>query len=262
MAAAALARPFAATAASREDKLRKSDGWHEVATAYWRMLAIGYAVLAACFTLLPLKIVVALFSIDLHQLMSPRTLGKPVAIGAVAVGIMLVLVAWKLRHNWRFRASWPVIGWLPLCLFGLAMLVLLGQPPRRLARYGLAWFAGYSNDVDAGHLVAYLGFAVVAAFAWRDRLRLPIIGVLVMGYGFALELAQELVPTRSFRIMDLVSNGLGICLGLSWVYLYDLLHDRRAGSHGRAGTSESAGGLPGALAARALNRGRRESGNR
>jgi VanZ family protein len=72
-------------------------------------------------------------------------------------------------------------------------------------------------------MISYFGFAVVAAIAWRERVSLPILGVLLMAYGFGLELMQEYVPSRNFRIKDLVSNGLGILLGLCWVYLYDSL---------------------------------------
>jgi hypothetical protein len=47
--------------------------------------------------------------------------------------------------------------------------------------------------------------------------------VALMGFGYGLELAQKIVPDRTFRITDLLSNGLGILLGLCWVYLYDSL---------------------------------------
>ena len=46
------------------------------------------------------------------------------------------------------------------------------------------------------------------------------MGVLLMGFGYCLELAQKFVPDRTFRIPDLLSNGFGILLGLCWVYLY------------------------------------------
>jgi hypothetical protein len=54
-----------------------------------------------------------------------------------------------------------------------------------------------------------------------------------MAYGFGLELVQELVPTRNFRIEDLASNGLGILLGLCWVYLYDSLFGAKSTSLSR-----------------------------
>ena len=225
------------------------------------MLAIGYAILAMWFTVLPPEINMALWSIDVDRLMGPRTVGRAVMIVAGAAAVMLALMAWQRRHDWRAQLSWPLLGWLALCLVGLAMLILLSQPPERLARYGLAWLAGLSDEFDLGHIVAYLGFAAVAAFAWRDRLSLPAIGVLLMAYGFALELAQEFVPTRRFRINDLVSNGLGISFGLAWVYLYDLLHDSKGRTRGRAGTRVSTGEPPGALAGRALGRGSPESGS-
>jgi VanZ family protein len=69
---------------------------------------------------------------------------------------------------------------------------------------------------------------VVAAIAWRARVSLPILGVLLMAYGYGLELLQEFIPTRNFRTTDLISNGLGILLAPCWVYLCDSLFGESA----------------------------------
>jgi VanZ family protein len=198
--------------------------------------------LAAWFTVLPRRINTDVLPIDLDELITRRSVARAAMTGACAAGVMLVFMAWRHRHEWRSRLSWPLVAWLLVCLGGLALLVVLSQPPWFLRRHGFVWFAEFARDFDMRHMVAYVGFAVVAALAWRDRLSLPIIGLLLMAYGFVLELAQELVPTRNFRIKDLVSNALGISLGLSWVYLYDLLQgvkqratpsDRRRRERGR-----------------------------
>ena len=191
------------------------------------MVAAGYLVLAAWFTLLPKRINSGWLPLDVDQLLTPRSVARAAMIGAGVAAVMLILMAWRHRRDWRSRLSRALVAWLLVCLGGLALLVLLSQPPWVLRRHGLLWFAEFARDFDMRHMVAYVGFAVVAALAWRDRLSLPVIGLLLMAYGFVLELAQELVPTRNFRIKDLVSNALGVSLGLSWVYLYDLLHGAR-----------------------------------
>jgi hypothetical protein len=101
--------------------------------------------------------------------------------------------------------------------------VLVSQPPRYLGRVGLGALREFALDFNARHIVFYFGFALVAAFAWRRRLSLPFIGMLLMAFGFCLELTQKLMPDRTFRITDLLSNGLGVLLGMCWVYLYDSL---------------------------------------
>jgi VanZ family protein len=197
-----------------------------IATWGWRAATIGYVVFAALFTLLPIRIHRGLLQLDINELINPRAVARAAMIGAGAAAIMLALMTWRRRRDWRSRLSWPVVAWLAICLGGLATLVLLSQPPRLLARHGLTTVAEFSEDFDMRHMVAYVGFAAVAAFGWRDRLSLPAIGALLLAYGFVLEVAQEFVPSRNFRIRDLISNGLGVSLGLSWVYLHDLLHDR------------------------------------
>jgi hypothetical protein len=73
----------------------------------------------------------------------------------------------------------------------------------------ISTIGGVGNIYPAGQVLDipyYVGFAVVAALAWRDRFSLPMIGLSLMAYGFVLELAQELVPTCTFRVKDLVGS--------------------------------------------------------
>lgn len=241
--------------------LRKSDEWHEVATASWRMLAVGYAVVAAWFTVLPWEISMAPLSIDVDQLIATRTIARAAMIVAAAAAVMLALMAWRHRRNWRSRLSWPVGAWLGVCLGGLGLMVLLGRLPGLFERHGLAWFADLSQDFDVLHVRAYVGFALVVALAWRDRLSLPMIGLLLVAYSLVLELAQEFAPTRGFGIKDLVSNSLGISIGLSWIYLYDLLLDSKVRLTRGTGSGTSADARTGAAAARAPTRDARGVGN-
>ena len=196
---------------------------HQVASAGWHLVAIGYAVFVACSTALRTGTDLWVFVFDVERLLTPRFIGKLVVGSALLGGLMLAALAWRRRHLWISRLSMPLVAYAIVCGLALAALVVISQPPRYLARAGLGELRGVAENLDVRHMISYFGFAVVAAIAWRRRVGLPILGVLLMGYGYSLELLQEFVPSRNFRIKDLVSNGLGVLLGLCWVYLYDSL---------------------------------------
>jgi hypothetical protein len=196
---------------------------HGIATAGWRALAIAYALLIAWFTVLPSRISRALLVIDVDALVDPRLVGALAIVGALIAGAILAVTAWRRRRIWTARLSCPLFRWLVLGLIGLAMLVVISQPPWYLARRGLGEIAWITGELDARHGVFYAGFAIVTALAWRDRVSLPALGGVLMAYGFALEVAQLFVPTRTFLVEDLVSNGVGILLGLGWMHLYHSL---------------------------------------
>jgi hypothetical protein len=205
------------------DALRRFERWHRIATAGWRALAIAYVALIACFTVLPSRVTRSMFVIDIDALVNPRLVGRVAIVGALVAGAMLAVTAWRRRRIWTARLSSPLLGWLVLGLIGVALLVVISQPPWYLTRRGLGEIVWITGDLDARHSIFYAGFAIVAALAWRDRVSLPVLGGVLMAYGFALEVAQHFVPTRTFLIKDLVSNGVGILLGLGWMHLYDSL---------------------------------------
>ena len=222
MTAATSARSITVAAASRGGFLRKLDGMRQVAATGRQGLAIGYALVVACSTLLPPGTDLWWFVFDPDKLES-RFVGRSVVLGALVGGLMLAALAWRRRRLWLSRLSLPLVGYIAVCVTGLALLVLVSQPPRYLGRIGLGALRDFAHDFNVRHIVSYFGFAVVAALAWRGRISLPSIGVLLMAFGYCLELMQKFVPDRTFRINDLLSNGLGILLGLCWVYLYDSL---------------------------------------
>jgi hypothetical protein len=195
----------------------------QVATAGWYALALGYAVFIGVTTLVPMGTDLWFVVFDVPKLATPRLVGRLVVVSAFIGGLALVALAWRRRLLWMARLSVPLVAYAIVCGAGLGMLIVMGQPPRYLARVGLGELGHVADEFDIRHMISYFGFAVVAAIAWRRRVSLPLLGVALMAYGFCLELAQELVPRRNFRIKDLVSNGLGILLGMCWVYLYDSL---------------------------------------
>jgi hypothetical protein len=221
--AAALARFITVAAASWGGPLRKIGGKCQVATVGSHVLAIGYAVFIACSTLLPSGTDLWFFVFRVGKLAPPRVVGNLVLVSAFLGGLVLAGVAWRRRYLWMSRLSLPLAAYAIVCGGALGMLVLIGQPPWYLRRLGLGELWQVVAEFDVRHAIFYFGFTVVAAIAWRRRVSLPVLGLLLFAFGFCLELAQELVPTRYFRTKDLASNGLGITLGLCWVYLYDSL---------------------------------------
>ena len=194
-----------------------------IATAACSVLALGYAVFVGITTLLPTGTDLWFVVFDVARLATPHRVGRLVVVSALVGGLALVALAWRRRHLWMARLSLPLVAYALVCVVGLGTLVLMGQPPRYLARLGLRELGHIADDFDVRHMISYFGFAVVVATAWRARVSLPLLGVALMAYGFCLELAQEWVPSRNFRLKDLASNGLGILLGMCWVYLYDSL---------------------------------------
>ena len=180
-------------------------------------------MLVACSTALRTGTDLWLFVFDVERLLTPRLVGELVAVGALVGGLAFAAVAWRRRHLWMARLSIPLVAYAIACAIALAAFVAISQPPSYLARAGLGELRSITEGLDVRHMISYFGFAVVAAFAWRTQVSLLILGVLLMGYGFGLELLQEFIPTRNFLSKDLVSNGLGILLGLCWAHLYHWL---------------------------------------
>jgi VanZ like family len=205
------------------------------------MLAIGYAALVALLHGAAVAREQPVVS-GRHQLVYPRLVGRLALVGAAVVALMLAVNGWRHRRIWTARLWWPLLGWLALCLVGLAAIVLISQPPSSLARHGLGQVASIPKDFDVRHSLFYVGFAVVAARAWPDRVSLPVLGAVVMAYSCVLEVVQEFVPTRAFLLKDLVSNGVGILLGLCWVYLYDALFGESRTDLSRSGTARCSNG--------------------
>ena len=203
--------------------MRKLERMHQIASAGRHLIAISYAVLIACSTVLPAGTDLWFFAFDVEKLATPHSVGKLVVLSALVGGMTLAALAWRRRYVWTSRLSPSLLAYVIVCGIGLGMLVLISQPPRYLARLGLGELRSVVAELDVRHVISYFGFAVVAAIAWRGRVSLPVLGALLMAYGYCLELVQIWVPTRALRLKDLISNGLGILLGLCWVYLYDSL---------------------------------------
>jgi len=145
-------------------------------------------------------------------------------VAAVVLCACLIASASRVRAILRF--SWPLFGVVAsyAVIMGLLVLKALG--------YGLdgapARIDAASASLNVHHAVIYAAFAVVAAIAWRDRIALPILGLILVAFGAVLELWQTSVPGRTSGLADVVSNGIGVALGLAGVGVMNALPGRRA----------------------------------
>ena len=138
-------------------------------------------------------------------------------MASVTLAVLVLMLLRRSNIARRLRMSWTLLLVILLYLGGFALLVssdlrsVLYDPLSMLAQ-------GMFPDtlrvyVDAGHMLTYLVFALLAMIGWR-RFGPELIALVLIGYGLALEIAQLAVPYREFSVEDLVSNTLGIVLGV------------------------------------------------
>jgi VanZ family protein len=101
----------------------------------------------------------------------------------------------------RYPSVWLTLGWL------LVAGVIVGS---LMPGTSLPTFTVSDKVVHAG---SYFLLMVWFAGLYRRAFH-PLIGVVLLGLGIALDLAQSLTETRSFEPLDLAANFLGILTGL------------------------------------------------
>jgi hypothetical protein len=146
-------------------------------------------------------------------------------VGVVLV--VLIVAGWKSRLAWRLKMSWPLFLAGAVYLIGLTMLVsaTLRQKVLGLFSTSPSWLEG----LDAEHAVVYAAFTIIVVMAWRGKVAVLWLALGLFAYGYVLELGQELVPGRDYRLGDVAANGLGIAVGLIGILLFDLRAGRRRG---------------------------------
>jgi VanZ family protein len=110
----------------------------------------------------------------------------------------------ELRYPW----FWRMLGW--------ALVVGVAVGSLMPANY----IAGVPASDKGMHALAY--FTLMLWFAGQyARERHWILAVLIFSLGFALDLAQGLIPTRRFDLADVAVNAGGIlaAFALSWFLL-------------------------------------------
>ena len=69
----------------------------------------------------------------------------------------------------------------------------------------------------AAHTLAFAALMLLSAVAYRPRLKLQWIALLLLGFGIGMEIVQHFLPYREFSFLDMVANGLGILLAMPLV---------------------------------------------
>lgn len=113
--------------------------------------------------------------------------------------------------------QWILVLWIA----SVALVVYLSLVPRIEFPYD------FINADKVYHVLAYLWLSVLPFFAFRKP-KAALAGTFGMiPLGMVLELAQYYVPGRSFSLLDMAANCLGVMLGI-WLARYAKhLHFRR-----------------------------------
>lgn len=69
----------------------------------------------------------------------------------------------------------------------------------------------------AAHALAFAALMLLCAFAYRQRLSLSRIALLLFLFGVAIETVQFLLPYRQFSLLDMLANSLGILVAFPLV---------------------------------------------
>ena len=122
-------------------------------------------------------------------------------------------------------------GWRIAAAAVTAVIVVAGLVPTHQALQAVAG-EGEGAATVAGHFVEYavLGFVLpVALRGWRPGGRaLLAAGLLCVGLGLSIELAQLLLPYRSAQVSDALVNAAGAGLGLLLVSGAGRARERRS----------------------------------
>jgi len=100
----------------------------------------------------------------------------------------------------KFKKTWQGLGWVMVAV--VVWLSLTPQPPPAPAF--LVWD-------KAQHFVAYGGLMAWYAMSFACHWRWP---AFLIGLGVGMEILQGLGGVRTFDLLDMVANTLGVCLGL------------------------------------------------
>jgi VanZ family protein len=102
-----------------------------------------------------------------------------------------------LRYPW----VWWALGWLLVA--GVVVGSLMAG----------SWVPGFSPRDKLLHAGSYLILMVWFSGLYR-RERHIVIALLLLVFGFALDVAQSATPSRAFDLHDVAANGGGILVGL------------------------------------------------
>lgn len=80
------------------------------------------------------------------------------------------------------------------------------------------------------HLLAYVAFAGAAALGYGGRFGYAVLFVAAVGFAGLFEIAQLLLPQRTFSWMDLLAGGAGATLGVTLAQIVRAVAGRPQGA--------------------------------
>jgi VanZ family protein len=189
-------------------------------SSVWQGAAALYALALVLISLLPASQLEAYVPIARDSALDPGLRDTVIELSAIA-GLLLLMVPIVLRaRRMRIRVAprlWlsrPLSLALVLCVACLALIA--SQDLRDAATGLLPASLGLAVDrFSAGHVVAYGGLGLLLAIGWARQVGPWHVGLLALALSAVLEVVQDLVPGRAANPWDLLSNGLGLAIGLT-----------------------------------------------
>ena len=113
---------------------------------------------------------------------------------------------------------------IPASLFALLLWILASLPGGSLQRIQRAPINPLITIILSDPFMHFLVFGFLAILIWlgfygNSRSSVPFskVALLVIGYGFLIEVYQEVLPWRTFGLNDLVWNTAGVLFSLGLV---------------------------------------------
>ncbi|MFN2169528.1 MAG: VanZ family protein [Anaerolineae bacterium] len=105
----------------------------------------------------------------------------------------------------HFKLTPTRLRWLLLACYAIAVAWLSLEP-------ALGRELGQMDK--SAHFATYLAFAMVAFVSTRNRRQYLVACALIILFSIALEYTQKMVPGRTFSLLDIRANALGLAAGL------------------------------------------------
>jgi hypothetical protein len=190
----------------------------------WQGAAAAYALVLVLISLLPDSQLDALVPIASDSALDSDLRDAVIELSAIA-GLLLLMVPallrvlrMRIRVAPRLWLSRPLSLVIVMCVGCLALIV---SEDLRAAAWDLATgllpasLSLATDRLSAGHITAYGGLGLLLALGWGREVGPWRLGPLALGLSGILEVLQDIVPGRAANPWDLLSNGLGLAIGLT-----------------------------------------------
>ncbi len=119
--------------------------------------------------------------------------------------------------------------WMSIVCF-VAILVLNVIKLPRMVSKPVIFDIEFSLD-KFHHVLAYLVFAIVMAYEIKKnhshKHSIWTASAVAFGVGVAMEIIQHIIPYRTFNPMDILANGVGVCMAIVVCTTYSKLKSQK-----------------------------------